>query len=242
MHSSSGVSAFPTSQWSLIARASAGDVDAGRMALAELCRRYWYPIYAFVRRLVASNHDAEDITQGFFSHLLGSELIAGADRSRGRFRTYLLACCKNYIANHKRAARAEKRGGQTAIVAIDFDDAATRYSREPADPVDAEHLFIRRWALMLLEETIATLQSEYDANGRGDLFARLRPTLTSDPEAATYATIASELHMTEDAVRKAAQRMRERFRDELRRRIADTVESEDDIADEIRDLFAAVRA
>src|SRR5262245_42719340 len=115
MPTPSGVSAFPTSHWSLIARAGDSDAGAAREALAELCRRYWYPIYAFVRRQGASNHDAEDIAQGFIAHLLGNELIAGADRSRGRFRTYLLACCKNYIANYKRAARAGKRGGHAVI-------------------------------------------------------------------------------------------------------------------------------
>ena len=241
MPNSSGVSAFPTSQWSLIARAGASDANAARVALAELCRRYWYPIYAFVRRQVASNHDAEDIAQGFFEHLLANEVIADANRSRGRFRTFLLACCKHYIANRKRAARAEKRGGNAVIVGIDFDDAAKRYSHEPADPVDAEQLFLRRWAFTLLEETIAALQSEYAASGRDELFARLRPMLTSDPEARTYAAIASEIGMNDGAVRKAAQRMREQFREELRRRIADTVENEDQVADEIRDLFAAVR-
>ena len=151
MPTSSGISAFPTSQWSLIARAGAAD-EAARSALADLCRRYWYPIYAFVRRQSTSRPDAEDITQGFFAHVLDNEVIASADRSRGRFRTYLLSCCKNYIANRKRYAKAEVRGGKANIVRIDFDDAASRYSLEPTDSADAEHLFVRRWAFQLLED------------------------------------------------------------------------------------------
>lgn len=238
---SSGVSAFPSSHWSVIARATDSNSDAARIALTELCGRYWYPIYAFVRRQAVSNHDAEDITQGFFAHLIGRDLIAGADQVRGKFRTYLLSCCKNYLANSKRAARAEKRGGHATIVAIDFDEAAARYSHEPTDPVDAEQLFLRRWAFTLLEESMAALQREYAEKDRGELFARLRPMLTNDSDSTTYASIAKEFGMTEEAVRKAAQRLRERFREVLRQRIADTVESESDIADEIRDLFAAVR-
>jgi RNA polymerase sigma-70 factor (ECF subfamily) len=233
------VASFPSSHWSLIARAADADRDQAQLALGDLCRRYWYPLYAFVRRKVNSAHEAEDVTQGFFAHLIKSELIARADPERGRFRTYLLACCKNYLKNHWRQKRNEMP--TDPVVDIDFIVAATRYSQEPADPSDPEVLYLRRWALTLLDETFQALEEQFGADGRLALFVRLRPTLTKDPDAQSYAVIAGELRMTEAAVKKAAQRLRERFGEVLRSRIADTVDEGTSIEDEIRDLFAAVR-
>lgn len=235
------VSAFPSSHWSLITRAGGADPEQARLALAELCRRYWYPTYAFVRRQLGSVHDAEDATQGFFTQILTGKVIAAADPARGRFRTYLLACCKNYLANQRRAARAEKRGGQVVVFDIDFPDAAKRYAQEPMDSVDADTLFLRRWAFTVIEATFADLEAEYQSDGRLPLFQRLRPTLTKDAEAQTYAAIGGEVEMSEQAVKKAAQRMRERYGEALRSRIADTVDDATSVEDEIRDLFAAVR-
>jgi RNA polymerase sigma factor (sigma-70 family) len=235
------VSAFPSSHWSLITRAGGADPEQAQRALAELCRRYWYPVYAFVRRQLGSVHDAEDATQGFFTHLLTGKVLAAADPARGRFRTYLLACCKHYLANERRAARAEKRGGQALVFDIDFPNAASRYAQELADPLDADALFLRRWAFTVLEETFADLEAEYQADGRVELFQRLRPTLTKDAAAQAYAAIAGEVGMSEQAVKKAAQRMRERYGESLRSRIADTVDEATNVEDEIRDLFAAVR-
>jgi RNA polymerase sigma-70 factor (ECF subfamily) len=233
--------AFPSSHWSLVARAGAADSLQARQALSELCRRYWYPLYVFVRRQVASDHDAEDITQGFFAHVVEKEVFAAANPARGRFRTYLLSCCKNYLANHRRAAQSAKRGGAAVVVGIDFESAAERYAREPADPSDPEQLYLRRWAFTLLEETFADLRNEFARDERELLFERLRPALIRGPDSPSYAAIAGELNMTEDAVKKSAQRLRERFGDRLRERIADTVDDSASVEDEIRDLFAAVR-
>ena len=241
MHATPVGSDFPSSHWSLIARAGAADRDQAREALADLCRRYWYPVYAFVRRQTRSAADADDLTQNFFTHILRTDLFARADRDRGRFRTYLLACCRKFLANDRRATRSKKQGGGLVILGLDFTTAEARYAREPADPADPESLFRRRWALTLLDEVFAAVQAEYQGVGQGEIFARLKPCLLHDGERSSYADVAEAVGMTEPAVRKAAQRLRDRFRTELRRRVAETVAEPGDIDDEIRDLFAAVR-
>lgn len=241
MDAGPGRSDFLSSQWSLIARAGAADRQVARAALADLCRRYWYPVYAFVRRTTRSTHDAEDRTQGFFRHVLESDLIADADPSRGRFRSFLLTCCRNYLANATRSERSPTNGGGLVFLSLDFGSAATRYAAEPADPADPEALFRRRWALTLLEEVLAALEAEYRGVGQGETFARLRPCLVRDGEKVAYADVAAALGMTEAAARKAAQRLRDRFRAELRRRVAQTVADPAEVDDEIRDLFAALR-
>lgn len=231
------VGEFPSTVWGQIVRAGAGDSPE---ALADLCGRYWYPVYAYIRRQVRDAHKAEDLTQGFFGYVLEKEVIAQADPSRGRFRSFLLSCCKHYLLNRDRYERAGKRGGGRPVLSLDFDDAGRRYDREPADPADPEALFRRRWAFTLLEETFAALEGEYRAAGHGALFARLKPALAGDPDAAGYAAIGQAVGMTENAVKKAAQRLRERFGAELRRRVADTVDGPAAVAEEIQDLFAAV--
>jgi RNA polymerase sigma-70 factor (ECF subfamily) len=241
MHGKPVGSEFPSSQWSLIARARATDRGEARAALTDLCRRYWYPIYAFVRRQTRSAADAEDLTQGFFAHVLARDVIARADPDRGRFRSFLLGCCRKFIAKDRRSKRTQKVGGGVLILDLDFGSAEDRYSREPADTADPEALFRRRWALTLLDDVLAALQTDYVGAGQGDLFSRLRPCLVADGERTPYADIARAVGMTEPAVRKAAQRLRDRFRAELRRRVAQTVAEPGEVDDEIRDLFAAVR-
>jgi RNA polymerase sigma-70 factor (ECF subfamily) len=234
-------SSFPSSRWSLVARVGGTDPAQARRALTDLCTRYWYPIYVYIRRQVRTEQEAEDLTQGFFTHVLEREVIAAADPARGRFRSYLLTCCRNYLSNRRRAAKAQREGGNIVLLSLDFESAATRYAREPADPVDAESLYLRRWAFSLLDATFAALAAEYQEQGQGALYARLVPGLSGVADAARYADIGRELGVSENSVKKAAQRLRERFRDELRARIADTVDDPAHIADEIRDLFAAVR-
>jgi RNA polymerase sigma-70 factor (ECF subfamily) len=234
-------SVFPSSQWSLIARAGAGDRLQAREALADLCRRYWYPVYEFVRRQTRSATDAEDLTQGFFTHVLTSDVIAETDPDRGRFRTFLLSCCRNYLAKERRAKRTKKRGGGVVVLGLDFSSAATRYAREPVDPADAESLFRRRWALTLLDDVFAALEAEYRRAGHGAVFAGLRPCLVQEGDRTPYAEVARAVEMSVPAVRKAAQRLRDRFRAELRRRVAETVAEPGEVDDEIRELFAAVQ-
>ena len=229
---------FPTTSWGLVARARADD-PAVRAAVAELCERYWYPLYAFARRAGASAPEAEDLTQGFFAHFLEHGGYAQADPARGRFRTFLLGCFRNYRANRDRDARADKRGGGRPVLSLDTTAADARYATEPADPADPERLYLRRWALTAIDEAFAALKDEYAAAGRGVLFDRLRTCLLGDGDA-TLAFVAMELGMTPAAVRQAAARLRARFGAALRAQVGGLVADPADVDAEVRDLIAAV--
>ncbi len=231
-------SRFGTTQWSLVLQAQADD-PAARDALAELCGRYWYPVYAHIRGRVGPQ-DAADLTQGFFTHLLESDLLSAPHPARGKFRAYLLACCNHFLSNERDKARTAKRGGGKSPLPLDFTDADSRYTREPTHSSTAEREFDRRWAIRLLDEILTQLEREYTDGGKEVLYRTLRPALTGSHEAAGYAAVAKELGMTTDAVKKAAQRLRERYRVLIRERVAATVDRPEDIDEEIRDLFVAV--
>jgi RNA polymerase sigma-70 factor (ECF subfamily) len=237
MSSPDATGSFPSSHWSLIARANQNDPAFARAALEELCRRYWYPLYVFIRRQVSTHQEAEDITQGFFAHLLGNAVIAQGDPARGRFRTYLLSCCRNYLSNQLRA----KRNRREETLPLDLSNAEGRYSSEPAEPNDPVLLYVRRWAFTMLDDTFDAIESQYREEGREELFDRLKLSLTGDRGDQSYAAIGEAVGLSENAVKKAAQRLRSRFGEELRRRVADTVADPAAVEDEIRDLFAAVR-
>lgn len=229
---------FPSTCWNFIVRARADD-PAARSAVAELCTRYWYPLYAFARRAGAAGPEAEDLTQGFFAHFLEHAVYAQADPARGRFRTFLLGCFRNYRANRDRAARAGKRGGGRAVLALDPARADARYAGEPADPADPERLFLRRWALTAIDGAFAAVAAEYAAAGRDVLFDRLRGGLLGEADE-TYAFVGLELGMTAAAVRQAAARLRARFAAALRAQVGELVADPADVDAEVRDLIAAV--
>jgi RNA polymerase sigma factor (sigma-70 family) len=226
---------FPTTSWALVARAG---TDGGP-AVAELCRRYWYPLYAFARRAGSQPPEAEDLTQGFFAHFLEGAVYARADPARGRFRTFLLRCFRNYQSNVYRAARARKQAGGVAVVLLNPAEAEARYRREPAEPADPERLYLRRWALTLIDEAFATLEGEYAAAGKGALFDRLRAGLLGD-EGGTYAAAGTALGMSADAVKQAAARLRARFGQTLRALVGGVVADPDEVDTEVRDLMAAL--
>jgi RNA polymerase sigma-70 factor (ECF subfamily) len=230
---------FQTTHWSLVLRAGNGH-PAARAALAALCSAYWYPVYAYLRKRTNSITDAEDLTQGFFAHLLEPGRLAAADPARGKFRTFLLSCCCHYLANEWDRNHALKRGGGRPPEALDFAAADVYFRREPADVLTPERLFDRRWALTLIEQALAGLEREYADKGKAKQFELLKPALNGSPDANGYAAAAVELGMTVAAVKKAAQRLRERYRDLLRDQIAQTVRDPAEIDEEIRDLFAAV--
>lgn len=230
---------FATTMWSVVLNAQ-GDDTAARLALAELCRQYWFPIYAYVRRKTGSATDAEDLTQGFFTHLLDGNGFANVAPAGGRFRAFLLACCNNYLTNEHHRAAALKRGGGRKVVPLESSSAESRYHLEPVDHVSSDSLYERQWALTLLDATFADLDAEYTASGQTELLTRLKPTLTAAADAPRYADVAAEFGTTEAAVKKAAQRLRERFAAALRKRIATTVDQPFQIDDEIRSLFAAL--
>ncbi len=230
---------FESTRWSLVA-AAGGDRGSGRAreALEALCSAYWYPIYAFIRR---RGHDAEaaaDLAQGFFAALLESDAFFGLDPAKGKFRAFLLASCQHFLAHERDRANALKRGGGRTIASL--DDAEGRYRREPSHDLTPEALFDRRYALALLDATLDELRADFARRGQADHFDALKPTLTGDARNVPYREIADRLGTTEGAVQVAVHRLRKRYREALRDRIAQTVAGPSEIDDEIRDLFAAL--
>ena len=233
---------FATTRWTLVAAAGKTATPEARTALAELCRLYWYPLYAFVRRRGYDADEALDLTQGFFTRLIEKNDLADAKQDRGRFRSWLLASVKHFLANEWDRATAQKRGGGRAVYSLDIDpdDAERRYRHEPSHTLTAERVFDRRWALTMLEQALAALKTECEAEGKSALFEALRPSLTADAQDESYQAVADRLGSTQGAVKIAAHRLRRRYREVLREQIAQTVRRPEDIDDEIRDLFAAV--
>src|SRR5262245_23384896 len=231
---------FPTTHWSRVVAAGDRAAPEAREALAELCRAYWYPLYAFVRRQGHGPEDAQDLVQGFFAALLEHDGLAGLDRLKGRFRSFLMAACTHYLSNQIDRQKARKRGGGRAIVSIDRLEAEGRYGSEPAHDLTAERLYQRRWATTLLERVLATLEVEMHQAGKARLFETLRPALLGEAERVPYARIAAELGLSESAARAAAHRLRGRYRALLHEEVARTVADPEEVAEEVRDLFVAL--
>ena len=231
---------FTTTRWSLVLAAAADprSPDA-RSAMASLCRTYWYPLYAFVRRSGYGHDDALDLTQGFFAKLLEKNDLRTVDRSRGRFRSWLLGCMKHYLANERDRATAQKRGGGKRVLDIDGGGAENRYRLEPAHDLTPEKTFDRRWALVLIENVLAQLGEECRAGGKEKLFETVKPYLWGERNE-SYAEAAPTLEMTEAALKAAVHRLRKRYKDLLRLEISHTVQSAAEVDEEIRDLFAAL--
>lgn len=232
---------FASTHWSvvLLAGGARGEPDV-QQALTQLCTAYWYPLYVFIRRQGHSADDAEELTQEFFARFLEKDFLNSVDKNRGRFRTFLLACCRHFLANQRDYATAQKRGGGHPLLSLDFASAAERYHREPASHATAEVLFERRWAMTVLDQVFDQLQAECHAAGQARLFDLVKNVMLGVGDAHSYGEIGRSLGMSEEAVRKAAQRLRQRYRSMLRARIADTVDDPRQIDDEIRDLFAAL--
>ncbi|HUF62893.1 MAG TPA: RNA polymerase subunit sigma-24 [Verrucomicrobiales bacterium] len=231
---------FTTTRWSVVLSAKGKDSPEAAGALEYLCRAYWYPLYAHVRRTGCSPADAEDLTQGFFARLLEKDWLDAADRERGRFRSFLLASLNHFLANEWDRGRAQKRGGRFQIVSLDALAGEERFRHEPATTATPDRDFDRRWALTLLEAVLARLKREYVENAKAHLFEQLKGTLSGDRSGIPYATLSRELAMSEGAVRVAAYRLRRRYRELLRQEIAGTVVNPGEVEDELRCLFAAL--
>ena len=234
-------SGFATTHWSVVMAAGTGHSPQAADALEQLCRTYWYPLYAFVRRHVAEAHDAEDLTQEFFTRFLAKEYFGRADPALGRFRSFLLACLKNFLAEQLRQARRLKRGGGQTVISWDSRTAEERYRLEPADPVTPEQVYDRRWALTLLETVLARLTAEQSAAGKEQVFAQLKDHLWGEGRETGYAEMAARLGMTEGAVKVTVHRLRRRFRDLLREEVAHTVAADAEIDEELRHLVRVIR-
>ena len=232
---------FHTTRWSLVL--AAGDqvrVDHSD-ALESLCNLYWYPLYAYARRQGASEGDAQDSVQSFFAYLLEKNIVAVAEQQRGRFRTFLLTSFSNYLKNEFAGKNALKRGGGKKVLAINFGEAETRFEAEPVSAETPEDHFARQWALTLLAEVMNELRSHYQASGKELVFTLLSPCLVQQEQAMSYGQLASQLGMTVPNVKTSVHRMRKRFGVALREAIAQTVQDESMVEDEINELFKALR-
>jgi DNA-directed RNA polymerase specialized sigma24 family protein len=232
---------FETTRWSLIVQAR-GDGALARTALETLCRVYWFPLYAFIRRSGYAQHDAEDITQAFFSHVLESDFIARAVPEKGRFRSFLLASLRNFIAKqHVRQATQKRGGGQRAV---DFDETAAEERLLLASPatLTPSELFERDWALTLLESALDRLEAEQRAMGKASLFSRLRPLLRAGPERGDYDSLSVELGVAKGTLTVAVHRLQQRYRALVRAEIMQTLSDATDLEDELRHLFSLLRA
>jgi RNA polymerase sigma factor (sigma-70 family) len=234
---STGHPGFATTRWSVVLTAGASTL-AAEEALAALCGIYWYPLYAFVRRQGYSPHDAQDLTQGFFARLIAKNGLGGVTPERGRFRSWLLASMKHFLANEWDKSQAAKRGGGAPVVSFDEMTAEQRYAAEPVDSSSAEKLYDRCWALQLLDRILARLGGEFEAAGKRHVFDELKATLLGD--AAPLAEIARRLGASEGAVKAASHRLRGRYRELLRAEIAETVPLASDIDEEIQHLFSSM--
>ncbi|MDB6123703.1 MAG: hypothetical protein JWQ71_2696 [Pedosphaera sp.] len=229
---------FVTTHWSAVVRAGQVDAASAHVALDELCQTYWYPLYAFIRRQGRAPQDAEDLTQAFFARLLEKNFVAAADPEKGKFRTFLLAALKRFMANEWDRDHAQKRGGFQTVIAIDQAVVESRFNADLTHDLQPDVLFERQWAMMLLERVMSLLQEEYVATGRATLFEHLRSCLAKQEATQSYALIAVELKLTEAAVKTAVHRLRTRYREILRSEIGKTVASPDEIETELRHLFS----
>lgn len=228
---------FAATRWSVVLAAAGGNAATDtRRALEQLVRAYWFPLYAYLRRQGQPPAEAEDLVQGFLARLLEKQDLAGVDRDKGRFRSFLLASLKHFLANEQDKARTLKRGGG-AVVALDALDAEARYAVEPVDSMTPERLFDRRWALAVLDQVLARLRREYADAGREKLFEAIRGCLAVRRGDLSYAELARPLGLTEGSVKVAVHRMRRRYRDLLREEIAQTVDSPEEIEEEITYLL-----
>jgi RNA polymerase sigma-70 factor (ECF subfamily) len=231
---------FATTRWSLVLAAGQDAAPGARQALATLCETYWYPLYAFVRRLGKSPHDAQDSTQAFFARLLEKHYLRDADRNRGKFRSFLLAAFKHFLSHEHERANARKRGGGRAPLSLDFAAGEGRYGREPAHEATPERLYERRWALAVLDRVLARLRAEAVRAEKVQVFDRLKGFLTGEADADSYRLAGDQLGTSEGAVKVAVHRLRRRYRDVLQAEIAHTVADPHEVEDELRHLFAAV--
>jgi RNA polymerase sigma factor (sigma-70 family) len=231
---------FRTTRWTLILKAAQASTGEARAALATLCERYWYPVYAFVRRRGYAPEDAQELTQEFFSRLIDKHVVQDARPERGRFRSFLLATVSDFLANEWDRAHTVKRGGRHTILPIDGSSGEEQYSLEIQDTETPETIFERQWAMSLLNRVLARLEEEQRAAGKLATFSRVKGLLAGEELDQSYRQIASGLGTTEGAVKVTVHRLRARYRALLRDEIADTVEHPRDIDDEIRHLLTVL--
>jgi RNA polymerase sigma factor (sigma-70 family) len=233
---------FATTRWTVVLAAGGRGSASADMALEELCRTYWYPLYAYVRHQGHSPEDAEDLTQAFFAKFLAKNYLAGLDSNQGRFRAFLLASLKHFLANEWDRSRRQKRGGGATLLSLDYQGADTRYQIDPPDHLSPDKLYDRAWALTLLEKVITRLREETQAESRAGQFEQLKIYLTVGTNDIPYAEAAAALAMSEGTVRVAVHRLRRRYRELLQQEIVQTLADPAQAEEEMRALMGAFSA
>jgi RNA polymerase sigma-70 factor (ECF subfamily) len=235
-----GDAIFSTTNWSVILEAQ-GQSPAAQQALEKLCRTYWRPVYSFIRREGTKPEEAEDLTQSFFALLLKRRNFDAVRKEKGRLRSYLLTSLKHFLISEHRRAVTLKRGKAQQPVPLDELTAAGLAELEPADHLSADRVYERRWALTLMDQVLRRLKAEYCAAGKAALFDSLKKLLPDEPDGQSRADIATELGMTDNALRQAFHRFRHRYQLLLREEISHTVAIASDIEDELRYLITVLR-
>jgi RNA polymerase sigma-70 factor (ECF subfamily) len=233
---------FVTTRWTVVLSAGRKSSPQSDLALSELCQTYWYPLYSFVRRQGRTREDAEDLTQAFFARLLERNYLDGLSHERGRFRAFLLACLKHFLANEADKAGRQKRGGHITHLSLNWESADERYQLDPPDLKSPDADFDRQWALALLERVVQRLQAEMEETGKGRFFEKAKSLLMLDGAAAQHSDLAGELGMEEGAFRVAVHRLRKRYRDLLRDEISQTLCDRTMLDEELRALQSALRS
>lgn len=231
---------FATTHWSVVLAAGHDSAPGAREALEKLCRAYWYPLYCFVRRQGHNPPDAEDLTQGFLAHLLERKALTRVSQERGRFRSFLLASLKYFLADQSDKARAQKRGGGSATASLDEEGAEERYRRECSDDLTAERLYERRWAMAVLDRAFVRLREEFSAADKAALYDKLRRLQDDESDAASYTEVAARLEMPVNTLKSHVRRFRQRYREILCEEVGHTVATPAHVAEEVRHLIMVV--
>ena len=235
--SESQAAAFATTHWSVVLAAGDPASPAARAALETLCRTYWYPLYAYLRRTGCGPEDAEDLVQGFFLHLLRREILKSVQREGGRFRSFLLGTLKHYLSDEKARAGAKKRGGAHQFISWNPAQAERQFLREPLDIESPDRLFERRWALILLEQAMNRLHEECVAAGNAERFTQLKGFVSGEKGELSYAEAAERMGLTPSAVKSAIFRLRRRYHELIHEEVSQTVADPREIEEELRYLL-----
>jgi len=232
---------FATTHWSIVLAAGEAKSPQSHEALEKLCRAYWYPLYAYVRRKGYHVQDAQDLTQEFFARLLERNYLSVADRNKGKFRSFLLGSLEHFLAREWTKAHAQKRGGGRSHLSLDEFDAENRYLLEPSHDLTAKKMFDQRWAMTVLDQAIAQLRDECVSNNKAELLSKVECLLAGEKGEAPYAQVAAELNMGEGAIKMAVLRLRRRYGELIRAEIARTVTTPEEAEEELQFLFSVLR-
>ena len=239
---SSNDKGFKTTQWSLVVSSQESDASVRKNSLGELCESYWFPLFAYLRRKGYSPEDSADFVQGFFFELIDKQFLESVSPNNGRFRWFLMSAIKRYVSKQVEKRLAQKRGGQIQLISIDVENAEQRYQLEPVDGWTAEKLFDRRWAMEVIQQALQQLKSQQESKGKLELFLELQSTLAGARiSQGKYDQIATRFSMSHGAVKVAALRLREKYRESLQQIVSQTIADEDAINDELDELLNALR-